>query len=64
MTCPTFLNYWDDVIQNWLNGSIDPIQQQFLNVNWLNLSPDNMPQPYWGDLEYCSIVNSSITNQP
>ena len=51
-----FTKYWDDVISDWFAGQINSEQQLFLNEQSLNLNPEHMPEPYWGDPENCSIV--------
>lgn len=51
-----YTDYWDDVVKCWLGGTIAPQQQLFLNEKWLKLSPLDIPEPYWGDPENCSMV--------
>lgn len=51
-----FLDYWDDVIRQWLDGHIEDRQQTFLNKEMLHLNNMHMPEPYWGDPNRCSIV--------
>lgn len=51
-----FLNYWNEVIRNWFNDIIDDNQNLFLNKEWLKLSRQDMPEPYWGNPNECSIV--------
>ena len=54
-----FKDYWDGVIASWLKeqGKVfDSDQNQILSQEWLNLSRNHMPEPYWGNPEECSIV--------
>lgn len=47
-----FIKYWDDVINQWLGGTIDPCQKQYGHL--VNIA--HMPEPYWGDPDNCSFV--------
>lgn len=49
---PTFINYWDNVIHDWLRGSIHHEQKHYGKL----LNPYYLPEPYWGDPENCSFV--------
>lgn len=52
-----FKDYWDGVIASWLKKEeFAHEQQQILGQEWLNLSRNHMPEPYWGNPEECSIV--------
>ena len=52
-----FKDYWDGVIASWLKKEeFTHEQQQILGQEWLNLSRNHMPEPYWGNPEECSIV--------
>ena len=71
-TLNDFFIYWDGVIASWLEGKFAFEQQlsqdaskqeleiqkqeQILGQEWLNLSRNHMPEPYWGNPEKCSIV--------
>lgn len=51
-----YINYWDDVVRRWFDENIDGYQKLFLDNPSLNLNSNHMPEPYWGNPEYCSIV--------
>ena len=51
-----FIYYWDEVVRDWLNGNIEQQQHLFINEKFLNLNPDHMPEPYWGNPMDCSLV--------
>lgn len=71
-TLNDFFIYWDGVIASWLEEKFAFEQQlsqdaskqeleiqkqeQILGQEWLNLSRNHMPEPYWGNPEKCSIV--------
>ena len=56
-TLNDFFIYWDGVIASWLKKEeFTHEQQQILGQEWLNLSRNHMPEPYWGNPEECSIV--------
>lgn len=56
------IEYWDDVIRRWFDGDIDKEQQLFFDFKnrkyayVLNLSKEDMPEPYWGNPKDCSVV--------
>jgi len=54
---PSFTDYWDIVIRQWLAGEVDEYQQAFFgNKGEFGLSFDDLPEPYWGDPQDSSFV--------
>ena len=51
-----FVDYWDNVVSQWLKGNIEASQECFLMEQKLKLNRSHMPEPYWGNPEDCSIV--------
>jgi hypothetical protein len=47
-----FIDYWDKVIKDWLNGIIDKEQSAYRNI----MNTDYMPEPYIGNPNNCSFV--------
>lgn len=54
ITC--FIECWDSVIRDWLDKKDLGVQEEFLSNKSLKLSRDEMPEPYWGNPNKCSIV--------
>ena len=46
-----YINKWDCIIKNWMvtPGVLSPLSEP-------NLSIDHLPEPYYGDMDDCSIV--------
>lgn len=47
-----FIEYWDEVIQDWFCGNIDAEQQHYGKL----VNPNFLPEPYIGNPKQCSFV--------
>ena len=65
-----FMEYWDDLIAQWLLKSYGsyPLSEQASFAGDLKIPNDSidnrMPEPYWGDPENCSVVIMNYNSGP
>ena len=59
LSCSDFIEYWDIVIEQWLqnrSGCHELEEQKQFALN-LGIDEENrLPEPYWGDPDNCSFV--------